>query len=178
MTEIWKDIKGYEGLYQVSNLGRVKSLDIVDRLGRKHKSNIKYQNDNGNGYLIVNLKHNGKQKNHLVHRLVAEAFIENPENKKEVNHIDGDKLNNRVDNLEWVSRSENLKHAFKLGLNKNLKGINHPKFKLTIEQVKFIKENAIPHDPEYSFENLGRKFNISSTVVKKIYYQLELEEVS
>lgn len=177
MDEIWKDIKGYEGLYQVSNLGRVKSLDTIDRLHRKHKSNIKHQCNNGNGYLIVNLKHNGKQKNHLVHRIVATTFLENPDNKREVNHKDGNKQNNCVDNLEFVTRSENIKHAFKMGLNKNLKGVNHPKFKLTIEQVKFIKEHAKPYDSEYSFEILGRRFNISSTVVKKIYYQLDLEEV-
>ena len=113
--EIWKDIKDYEGLYQVSNLGRVRSLPKVDRLGRVHNGKIKAQVNNGSGYLIVNLKHNGKQKMKTVHRLVAETFISNDDNLPEINHIDGNKVNNRVDNLEWCTRSENVKHAIKNG---------------------------------------------------------------
>ena len=115
--EIWKDIEGYKGLYQISNLGRVRGLGKHDRLGRYHAERIKAIVNNGQGYLVVNLKHNGKQKQMTVHRLVAKAFIPNPENKLEINHKDGCKSNNCVDNLEWTSRSENLKHAFKLGLN-------------------------------------------------------------
>ena len=115
--EIWKDIKDYEGLYQVSNLGRVRSLPKVDRLGRVHNGKIKAQVNNGSGYLIVNLKHNGKQKMKTVHRLVAETFISNDDNLPEINHIDGNKVNNRVDNLEWCTRSENVKHAIKNGLH-------------------------------------------------------------
>lgn len=115
--EIWKDVDGYAGLYQVSNLGQVKSLGKYDRLGRYRAEKIKATVDNGSGYCVVNLKHNGKQKQMTVHRLVAQAFIPNPDDKPEINHIDGCKGNNCVDNLEWASRSENIKHAFNLGLN-------------------------------------------------------------
>jgi hypothetical protein len=117
MTEIWKDIIGYEGLYQVSNLGRVKSLSRYDRLGRYHTGKILSDCDNGTGYRIVGLKVDGKQKTFTIHRLVATAFIENLHNYDYVNHKDGDKTNNRVDNLEWCTASENMLHAVKLGLH-------------------------------------------------------------
>ena len=100
--EIWKDIEGYEGLYQVSSWGRVKN----SRTGRvlkagKHKD----------GYLQVLLCKNGKRTTYRVHRLVAQAFIPNPQNKPQVNHIDEDKENNRVENLEWVTNTENINHG-------------------------------------------------------------------
>lgn len=117
MTEIWKDIVGYEGLYQVSNLGRVKSLSKYDRLNRFHPEKMKSQVNNGTGYLIVNLKHNGAQKMKTVHRLVAEHFIQNPLGLSDVNHKDGDKTNNRIDNLEWCTHAENVKHAVDIGLH-------------------------------------------------------------
>ena len=105
--EIWKDIKGYEGLYKVSSEGRVKSLEriIVDSIGRKRTINERIlKNSLKNcGYIYVNLYNGGKR----VHRLVAEAFIPNPEDKPEVNHKDEDKTNNCVENLEWVTAKEN-----------------------------------------------------------------------
>ena len=102
MNEIWKDIEGYEGLYQVSNLGRVKRLNT----NRILKSAI-----NSQGYLRVGLCKNSTKSNKRVHRLVSHAFIPNPENKAEVNHINEDKTNNRVDNLEWVTAKENSNHG-------------------------------------------------------------------
>lgn len=111
--EIWKDIEGYEGLYQVSNMGRVRSLDSKDRLGRFKKGKIKNAVNNGTGYLVVNLKKDAQQKMITVHRLVAEAFIENPESKRCINYIDGNKRNNKVENLEWCTHAENMYHAYK-----------------------------------------------------------------
>ena len=98
MQEIWKNIKGYEGLYEVSNLGNVKSL-------RKNK--IMKFSKCGDYHLIL-LCNNGKMKGELVHRLVAKAFIPNPNNYETVNHIDENKKNNSVDNLEWLSNKDNV----------------------------------------------------------------------
>ena len=104
MIEEWKDIKGYEGLYQVSNLGRVKSLKFG-------KERILKTGVDRYGYISVNLYKNNKRKLCKVHRLVAEAFIPNLENKPEVNHLDEDKTNNMVSNLEWCTRNENVNHG-------------------------------------------------------------------
>lgn len=102
MKEYWKDIKGYEGLYQISNLGRVKSF-----YSGKILKGIKATN----GYLNVRLYKNGTPHGLSIHRLVAQAFIPNPENKPEVNHIDEDKTNNKISNLEWNTRLENMRHG-------------------------------------------------------------------
>ena len=104
MIEEWKDIKGYEGLYQVSNLGRVKSLKFG-------KERILKTGVDRYGYISVNLYKNNKRKLCKVHRLVAEAFIPNLENKPEVNHLDEDKTNNMVSNLEWCTRNENVNNG-------------------------------------------------------------------
>ena len=116
MKEIWKEIIGYEGLYSVSNTGLVKRVTT---------NKIKYPSLNSWGYKVVSLsKSNTKLKTVLVHRLVAIHFIDNPENKKQVNHIDGIKTNNNVSNLEWNTQHENMTHAFKTGLNSNIKFLN------------------------------------------------------
>lgn len=115
--EIWKDIKDYEGLYQVSNLGRIKSLEIYVWNSKcyaiKREIIVKQSNDK-DGYKMVGLHNNKKVKNGKVHRLVSEAFIPNPDNKPCVNHKNGIKSENIVDNLEWVSKSENEIHKHKV----------------------------------------------------------------
>ena len=102
MEEIWKDIKGYEGLYKVSNLGHIYSNYVNRNL---EGSLDKY------GYKVTILTNNGIHRRYLSHRLVAQAFIPNPENKPQVNHIDEDKINNRIDNLEWNTAKENMNHG-------------------------------------------------------------------
>lgn len=102
--EIWQDIKNYEGLYQVSNMGRVKSL-------KWNKERILKPIDSGRGYLKVVLCARGKQKTLIVHRLVCEAFHENPESKAQVNHINEDKTDNRACNLEWATARENCNYG-------------------------------------------------------------------
>lgn len=117
--EIWKDIKGYESLYQVSNLGRVRSKEhlVPSSYGstRMSPSKIRTNCFDGNYYHVILFK-NGKRKVCLVHRLVAESFIPNQYNLPQVNHKDGNKLNNNVDNLEWCTAQENQLHAFAIGL--------------------------------------------------------------
>lgn len=113
--EVFKEIPTYEGKYWVSNFGNVKSLYRGKYFIMKpHKSEL--------GYLRVRLSKDNKAKTFIVHRLVALMFVPNPYNYKEVNHIDGNKENNCADNLEWCTRSENIKHAFDMGLKFNKKG--------------------------------------------------------
>lgn len=107
IKEVWKPIKGYENEYLVSNLGQVKSLDRIRKNGLK-KGKVLKPIRHSNGYLRVHLN----RKDYFIHRLVAQAFIENPLNKEYVNHIDGDKTNNNVTNLEWTTPSENMHHAY------------------------------------------------------------------
>lgn len=116
MKEIWKDIKGYEGIYEVSNLGNFRSITRKDKFGRKFSGRYRKTQIDKDGYLFITLWHNGKCKNCRAHRLVAEAFIPNIDNKPIVNHIDGNKKNNNVLNFEWCTNSENDLHAFKMGL--------------------------------------------------------------
>lgn len=111
MKEAWVDIKNYEGLYQISSLGEVKSL----KRNTTHERILIPRIDR-NGYLYVILCKNGITKTKKIHRLVAENFIENPENKYSVNHKDGNKLNNCVDNLEWATMKEQARHAVDNGL--------------------------------------------------------------
>lgn len=168
MTEIWKDINGYEGLYQVSNLGRVKSLDRVDCSGRHRVGVTLKPGTSHNGYLFVRLSKNSKYSNKRINRLVAEHFIDNPLNKPEVNHCDGNKLNNQVDNLEWSTRSENTLHAFASGLKQPSKGESHGQHKLTKELVHEIKSTYKPYDVEFGCHALSRKYGISPSQVCSI----------
>lgn len=112
--EIWKDIKGYENQYQISNLGNIRALSRKGK--RKGVERMKTTISNW-GYPIISIWKNNKPKTFSVHRLVAETFIDNPNNKAEVNHKNGIKTDNRVENLEWVTREENIQHAYDTGLN-------------------------------------------------------------
>lgn len=164
--EIWKDVVGYEGFYQVSNLGRVKSLDrIVNYRLEGHKALKKGKLLKpfiwGDGYYSVMFVVNGKSNSFRVNRLVAFAFLPNPENKPQVNHINGIKTDNRVENLEWVTSKENIYHAIKNGLSKNI-GVNNYLSKLTKEDIVFIRTSGLEN------KILREKFNVSKSCIDRI----------
>lgn len=138
MVEIWKDIKGYEGKYQVSNLGRFKNL----------LTNFVYKSRDENTYNQIQMNINGEYTAKYLHRLVAKTFIPNPNNKKEVNHIDGNKSNNKVENLEWCTRKENVKHY-----NKVLKNNDEMKNRQVPMEDKHWNKQA---------EAIRRKLNLNS----------------
>lgn len=145
--EIWKDIKGYERLYQISNYGNIKSLNYK----RTGKEQILKQNINGRGYCYVNISINNKYKNILIHRAVAKTFIPTNNEKLDINHKDGNKQNNRVENLEWCSRSQNIQHAYNNGLKKGGKGMTYKKrCELAIEYIKDYKH-------EYYYDLVDKK---------------------
>lgn len=133
--EVWKDIKGYEGIYQISNLGRVRMLVFRNNRYAINKIRMKkiYQPKNKKDYQKVGLTDKlGRTKKHLIHRLVASAFVPNPLNELFVNHKDENKQNNRYDNLEWCSREYNNQYSFKL----------HPE-RIKSMQTKEVEEKRI-----------------------------------
>lgn len=151
--EIWKPAPGYEGLYNVSNLGNVFSV-VSNRLLKPYLRR---------GYKSVWLTKTRIEKNKLIHRLVAIAFISNPEDKKEVNHIDGDKNNNSVNNLEWATPGENIRHADRTGL-RDIRGENSKTSILTNEDVLEIRRlRGILLQRE-----LAEKFNVKKRTIQAV----------
>lgn len=155
MDEIWKEIAGWNGKYLISNFGRVKSI------GGKYK--LRYPDGyitlgciDTLGYHVFILFRPGHKFRQRVHALVANAFLEKPTHANCVNHKDGNKLNNHVDNLEWTTRGDNVRHAVKTGLL-NIKGEKHPLRKLTEENViemrKMRKSGML-------YEDIAKKFNV------------------
>lgn len=135
-------IKGFEESYAITKHGQVWSYPKIAKLGRKHNGIWLKSTKITIGYIYVILTKNGKRKGKYIHRLVAEAFIPNPENKREVNHKNGIKIDNRIENLEWVSPHENMIHAHGNGLipRSKLQGVNRPNSKLDDKKVKQIRE--------------------------------------
>lgn len=168
INEIWKDIPNYEGLYQASNLGRIKSLTrIVNRRGnttRTVQERILITISDGKGYKLVNLNKLNVTKMHAVHRLVLFTFVENIKNKPQVNHINGIKNDNRLINLEWVTVSENGLHAYKNGLQISAKGEKVNNSKLKNEQVLEIRKigKNIP------IKELSNLYNVSISTISMI----------
>lgn len=172
MQEIWKSLKGiveYGNYYEVSNLGRVRSIDrrVNSRNGKRLvKGQILKQWIDKDGYCRVTLNLNQRKKHYGIHRLVALSFIKNPENKPQVNHKDGNKQNNRVDNLEWLTNKENVVHAFSIGLNEGIKGEENVNAKLAESDVVNIYN--LYKTNKYSMKDLADKFNTSETNVYDI----------
>lgn len=156
--EVWKDVKDYEGMYQISNFGEVKSF-------KRKEERIMIKNFSKRQYLNVKLTQKGDPKTFKVHRLVANAFIPNPENKPQVNHIDGIKTNNRVENLEWCTNKENMHHAIVNGLKKSIRGEGNPNAKLSIEKVKQIKQLL---DLGFLQDEVAEVYGVGSRCISKI----------
>lgn len=168
--EIWKDIKGYEGVYQISNIGRVKSLARTVRYsnGATHtvQEKIKSTRKNPDGYLRTSLSSHSNKINYSIHRLVAEHFIDNNQNLEQVNHIDGNKENNAVTNLEWCTSAGNMKHAHRTGLIHYSNGEKHQWSKLTEKDV--IKIMELVKDKTLTQKQIGEMFGISHSVISRI----------
>lgn len=157
MKEQWKDITGYEGFYKVSNCGRVKSLKRATTYER-----ILKQVSNTDGYFVVTLSKKGKIKSERINRLVAGEFITNTENKREVNHIDGDKKNNKLNNLKWSTRIENAQHASDNNLYK--RGVDHTNTTLTEDQIVWIRRLRRKIDQR----TLAKMFQVSQCSIGRI----------
>lgn len=167
MNEIWLPIKGYEGKYEISNYGIVKSIP------RKVKNGPGIRKVSGrllrpriSKYKSVMLKNNNECKSFYIHQLVAMHFLPNPEQKKCVNHKDGNKLNNLSTNLEWVTYGENNEHAMLLGLMRKASGENQGLSVLTLKQVQEIKAKYKPW--VYSFGMLGKEYKVHPSTIKAI----------
>ncbi|MGH1111214.1 NUMOD4 motif-containing HNH endonuclease [Bacillus paranthracis] len=170
---IWKSVVGYEGLYEVSNFGDVKVLDreVRGKLDsiRKVKGRMLKKHNDTSGYPTVTLTgEDGKRKTIAVHRLVASTFLESIEGKQVVNHKDGNKTNNHVENLEWVTHSENTLHAIENGLKEVSDGENSPRAKFTQEEIDWIRENYIPRHKEFGQRALARRFGVVQGTIHKI----------
>ena len=167
--EIWKDILGFETRYQISNLGRVKSLirTFTKKDGVKMTIGGKLLTIQESEYLKVSFSECGNTNTFTIHRLIAIAFIPNPKNKPQVNHIDGNKHNNDIQNLEWCTSRENVIHAIDSGLmNGRLKGSKNHFSKLNEVEVLYIRKNF--NHTNISMKELTSKFNIKKATLYRI----------
>lgn len=174
-TQVWKDIAGYEGLYQISSTGEVKRVEryytqlnsLTGRVNNKLLSEmIMKPFEDEDGYLRISLIKENSRKKHFVHRLVAMNFIPNPENKPEVNHKEGNKKDNRVEMLEWNTTSENQIHAIANKLYATAKGENSGQAKLKEFQVREIHE--LWRSGEVTQEYLSSMFGVASSAISRI----------
>lgn len=155
--EEWKRVEGFENYY-VSTTGRVYNTATSRFIGNKRSDNYEYRK--------VKLSKDGVKKFIDVHRLVAEAFIPNPFNLRCVNHIDGNKANNCVENLEWCSYSENTRHAMRIGIA-NIKCGEESSFsKLTEKEVIEIRKSYVPYSRDFNYIKLAEKYGVSERAVR------------
>jgi hypothetical protein len=170
--EIWMPIPGFNGFYEASSHGRIRSKDRLSRSGkalRRMFGRILVPQLTGRRYPVVSLSLDGEVKSYVVHRLVAKTFIPNPDNLPEINHKDGDKTNSRPDNLEWCSRAQNNDHAIQSGLKPPVLGSRHGRSKLTEDQVLQIRQL---HASCICGSAIAAQFKISPTTVSQIWRRM------
>lgn len=163
-----KPIKGLEGLYEISDMGEVFTLprELPTPTSKYQKKECKsFGYKDSKGYLVFDFRRKGGRCV-KVHRLVAEAFIPNPNNLPQVNHLNGIKTDNRVENLEWCDNSYNQKHAFNEGLQKG--NFSHPNSKLTYDDVVYIKTNYKKGVLGKGVRSLATKFNVCCATIQQI----------
>jgi len=173
-TEEWRDIKDYYRLYQVSNLCRVKSLEryIYTKNNRQLKVNAKIisqTKNKQNGYLDISIWKENKAKRLTLHRLVADAFIPNPLNLPQVNHINSNRIDNSVPNLEWCTNSWNLEHSYRFGNRISVKGEKHFKQIIIENQVLAIRR-LHRMNPKFSRKAIAEKLNVNPMTISCIIY--------
>lgn len=169
----WKDIPNYENLYMASKNGEIYSK-ISNKILKPFKRGMRENNQ----YLVVQLSKDKKQKTFSIHRIIAETFLDNPNNYPCVNHKDGNKYNNSVSNLEWCSYLDNNLHAISNGLKRYKKGTNNKNSKLSYEDVCYIKQHLILNDPQYGTRPLGKKFGVDHRVILDIFHNKKYQEVN
>ncbi|QMW05320.1 NUMOD4 domain-containing protein [Spirosoma foliorum] len=170
LGEVWKDIPGYEGRYQASNLGRIKSLARVAVMGGHGQcfKEVKEKVLNpgihkSSGYRFVGL--NGRKTKTPVHRAIAKTFIPNPDNKPFINHIDGNKINNRVENLEWCTAKENVRHAIAMGLT-NVSGVNQPTAQINDDIVRQMR--AMYKETNMTYREIANHFGVIRQLAERV----------
>lgn len=170
--EMWRDIEGFEGLYQVSNFGKIKSLPKSNSPG----INILNPKPNKYGYLKVHLYKEGKRYKKQVHRLVGAAFISNPDNKPCINHIDSTRTNNNAENLEWVTYKENYDHSKSKGRQPVRYGEDVGKqAKLTTAQVIEIKK--LLRNGKLLQKDIAKLFNVNPRTISKIKCEIRWSHI-
>lgn len=177
MKEIWKPVRGYEGLYEVSNYGKVKALRKISGTCYRNEKELSLKRLSIDGYIRIALTKNRITKETRLHQIVAEHFVKNPSNKETVNHKDGNKLNNRADNLEYANRHEQLQHAYDLGLKKPMQGTINTQSKLTEEDVRYIRENYVWQSTKFGTVALSKKFGVSNRVIGLVIRGLSYKNI-
>jgi len=166
----WKPVIGYEGSYEISNTGQVRGIDrVIFKRGFPYniKGKLLKQTLNKKGYPRVKFTINNNQLERNPHRLVAEAFITNPNNFPQVNHINGIKTDNNIENLEWVNNSMNILHAYSLGLQPSRKGENNSNAKLNNNSVTLIKQK---YNNGANISSISKEMNINLSIIRQLIY--------